>query len=149
MTILDTNVVSELLLPAPDPVVAAWVAAQRRDDMYLTTIVEAEFWSWAATQAKGKRRDRLFAEIDALIKETFGGRVLRFDRAEALMFATIYAERRAAGRSHNFADCAIIASARLNNAAVATRNTDDFTGSGIVVINPWAAKPTKHRASRR
>ena len=141
--ILDTNVVSELLKPAPTPVVAAWVAAQRRADIYLTSIVEAEFWSWAATQAKGKRRDRLFARIDTMIEKTLGGRVLRFDRTEAVMYSTIYAERRAAKLSTNFADIAIAAIARLNNAAVATHNTKDFVGSGIEVIDPWVAKPTR------
>ena len=137
--ILDTDVVSNLLLPKPNPGVVAWFATQNVDDIYLTSIVEAEFWSWAAIKDKGKRRDRLFAEIDAMIEQDFGGRVLRFDRAEALMFSTIYAQRRADGLSLNFADCAIIAVARLNNAAVATGNTKHFVGSGIEVIDPWVA----------
>ena len=136
--ILDTNVVSELLLPAPNPGVVAWFAAQNGADILLTTIVEAELWSWAAIKDKGKRRDRLFAEIDAMIYQDFGGRVLQFGRAEAWMFSTIYAQRRTDGLSLNFADCAIISIARLNNAAVATGNTKHFTGSGIEVIDPWA-----------
>ena len=137
--ILDTNVVSELFLPAPNPAVLAWVDAQRKDDILLTSIVEAELWSWVAIKDKGKRRDRLVVDVTTLIEETFGGRVLRFDRAEALMFSTIYAERRAAGRSLHFADIAIAASARLNNAAVATHNTKHFVGCGIKVIDPWEA----------
>ena len=138
-TVVDTNVFSELFIPAPNPVVVAWVAAQRKDDMLLTSIVEAELWSWAAIKKEGKRRDRLIADITTLIDETFGGRVLRFDRAEALMFSTIYAERRAAGRSLHFADIAIAAIARLHNAAVATNNTKHFIGSGVEVIDPWEA----------
>ena len=40
--ILDTNNVSELLRPTPESRVAAWLAAQDRAQVYLTTISEAE-----------------------------------------------------------------------------------------------------------
>ena len=136
---MDTNVVSEPFRPRPDPNVVAWVEAQGGPDVYLTTTIEGELWSWAQMQPKGKRRDRMFAEIDGVIENYFGGRVLEFDRRAARMFSIVYAERRAAGLSTNSPDCQIIAIARLYGAAVATRDEGDFKGSGIVVINPWAA----------
>ena len=134
---MDTNVVSELLRPRPNPHVVAWIAAQGGPDVYITTTIEGELWSLAEIQAKGKRRDRMFSEIDAIIKGYFGGRVLEFDRPAARMFATIYAERRAAGKSIPSADCHIAAIARLNNAVVATHDTKHFIGCGIEVVNPW------------
>ena len=139
MYILDTNVVSELFRPRPDPNVVAWVDAQRGPDVYLTTTIEGELWAWAETQDKGKRRDRIFAEVDGIIHDYFGGRVLVYDREAARMFAIVYAERRAAGLSVNAADCQIIAIARLHGAAVVTRDLNDFTGSGIEVSDPWVA----------
>jgi predicted nucleic acid-binding protein len=42
MIVLDTNVVSELLRPAPAPSVEAWLAGQDGADIYLTAISEAE-----------------------------------------------------------------------------------------------------------
>ena len=137
--IVDTDVVSNLLLPAPNPVVVAWVAAQNGPDMYLTSITEAELWRWPATMDKGKRRDQLFARIETIIEETFGGRVLPFDREAAHMFSLVAADRKAAKLHIHFADSAIAAIARLNNAAVATHNTVDFVHSGIEVIDPWVA----------
>lgn len=40
MIILDTNVVSELLRPQPEPRVEAWLAARGGADIYLTAISE-------------------------------------------------------------------------------------------------------------
>ena len=36
MFVLDTNVVSELMRPAPDPVIASWVAAHATSSLFLT-----------------------------------------------------------------------------------------------------------------
>ena len=138
-TVVDTDVVSNLLLPAPDPVVAAWFAAQPRSDLHITTITEAELFRGAETMDKGKRRDRLFVKIETIIEETFGGRVLHFDRQAARMFALVAADRKAADLHIHFADSAIAAIARLHNMAVATHNTDDFVSSGIELIDPWEA----------
>ena len=49
----------------------------------------------------------------------------------------VAAARRAAGRPINHADCQIAAIARSRGGSVATRDIDDFEGSGIEVINPW------------
>ena len=142
--IFDTNVVSELLRPRPNPIVEAWAIAQSGPDVYLTTTIEGEFWAWAETQAKGKRRDQLFIGINAMIEGYFGNRVLEYDRQAARMFAIIYAERQAARKPILSADCQIAAIARLYGAAVATRDVEGFEGCGIKVINPWVAKPHTH-----
>ncbi|WP_400135459.1 PIN domain-containing protein [Bacillus thuringiensis] len=42
MIVLDTNVISELMRPEPDPAVIAWVAAQPRASLYTTSINRAE-----------------------------------------------------------------------------------------------------------
>ena len=47
------------------------------------------------------------------------------------------AKRRAAGRPISQFDCQIAAIARAHEAAVATRNTGDYEGCGIEVIDPW------------
>ena len=55
------------------------------------------------------------------------------------------AYRRAIGRSmegHEL-DCQIAAIARVNSAAVATRNVRDFTDCLIELINPWESEPTQ------
>ena len=43
MILLDTNVVSELMLPEPHPGVASWLAAQDAANVFLSVISEASF----------------------------------------------------------------------------------------------------------
>ena len=137
MILLDTNVVSELMRPAPAGAVLAWFAAQDAADLYLSAIGEAELRRGAAMLPAGKRRDQLMATIDAMIAEDFAGRILPFDSNAAQAFVLVFLERRAAGRPISFADCQIAATARAQGAAIATRNTADFAGCGIAVIDPW------------
>ena len=138
MIVLDTNVVSELMRPVPSEAVLAWFAAQDAADLYLSVIGEAELRRGAAMLPAGKRRDQLMAAIDAMITEDFAGRIFPFDSAAAQAFVLVFLERRAAGRPISFADCQIAATARAQGAAIATRNTADFAGCGIAVIDPWA-----------
>jgi predicted nucleic acid-binding protein len=53
------------------------------------------------------------------------------------MFAQIAAARRALGRPIAEFDAQIAAVARSHGAALATRNTSDFEGCGVRLINPW------------
>lgn len=138
MILLDTHVVSELMRPAPSEAVLAWFAAQDAADLYLSAIGEAELRRGAAMLPAGKRRDQLMATIDAMIAEDFAGRILPFNSAAAQAFVLVFLERRAAGRPISFADGQIAATARAQGAAIATRNTADFAGCGIAVIDPWA-----------
>lgn len=137
MIILDTNVVSELLRPQPEPRVEAWLAAQDGADIYLTAISEAELRYGVVCMAKGKRRDLLSNAVDGMVREDFRDRILPFDSAAAREYARIGAERRTAGRPISQFDCQIAAIGRALGAAVATRNAKDFEGCGITVIDPW------------
>jgi predicted nucleic acid-binding protein len=118
--------------------VLAWFAAQQASDLYLSAIGEAELRRGAAMLPEGKRRAQLIAAIDAMITEDFTGRILAFDSSAAQAFVMVFLERRAAGRPISFADCQIAGTARAQGAAIATRNTADFAGCGIAVIDPWA-----------
>jgi toxin FitB len=65
-------------------------------------------------------------------------RVLPFDRGATSIYADLAAERRRHGRSVDTADLQIQAIGRAYAvAAIATRNTQDFVGCGVSLINPW------------
>ena len=138
MIVLDTNVVSELIRPDPTSNVVDWVAGQAAPNLYLSTISEAELRYGVEILPAGERRNRLFEEVEGMLREDFAGRILPFDSAASQAYAVIAAARRAAGRPINHADCQIAAIARCRGASVATRDVDDFEGSGIEVINPWS-----------
>ncbi len=139
MIILDTNVLSELLRPSPARQVEAWLSTQDGAQVYFTTIGEAELRHGVAIMPAGKRRAELAKAIEGMLSDDFRDRILSFDRAAARAYAAIAAERRAAGRPISQFDCQICAIARANDAVIATRNTADFEGCGVVLFDPWGA----------
>lgn len=137
MIILDTNVISDMIGPAPSPAVAAWVFRQPPGDMFVSAVTEAELRYGVEIMPQGRRRDRYLAEIDGLLHAEFAGRILPFDSVAAQTYATIVAARRAAGRPIAQFDGQIAAIARSLAASVATRDAGGFEGCGIDVIDPW------------
>ncbi len=137
MIVLDTNVLSELLRPIPAPRVEEWLAAQDGASVYFTSVGEAELRYGVAILPAGRRRTTIGAAIDDILDEDFRDRILPFDREAARAYAAIAAERRAAGRPISQFDCQIAAIARAHGASVATRNTGDYEGCGVAVIDPW------------
>ena len=138
MIVLDTNVVSELMVLQPSDSVLAWVGRQAAHRLYLSSITEAELRYGAEILPEGRRRTRLRDAIDALLKKDFAGRILPFDSDAARAYALIAASRRAAGRPIIQADAQLAAVARSVGAAVATRDTGGFEGCGVEVVDPWS-----------
>ena len=138
MVVLDTNVVSELIRPAPDPTVEAWVAGRVAATLFFSAVGEAELLYGVAIMSAGQRRDALASEIEAMLREDFAGRVLPFDGEAARAYAEIAAARRADGRPVSQADVQIASIACSRGMAVATRNVRDFADMGIDIIDPWA-----------
>lgn len=137
MIILDTNVLSEALKPAPDERVAQWMSGIASSTLYTTSICRAELLYGARILPEGQRRERLLASIESIFAITLAGRVLSFDETAADAFALIVAERRSAGRPMSQLDAMIAAIARSRSAALATRNSKDFQGCGIELIDPF------------
>lgn len=139
MIILDTNVVSEPLKPAPDAAVLSWLNAQEPQTLYLTSISLAELLSGIAALPNGRRRDALKLALTAQMLPLFEGRILPFDTVAAQAFADVNAHAIASGNPLSFADCAIAAIASAHGFMLATRNTRDFRDTGIEILNPWVS----------
>jgi toxin FitB len=137
MIVLDTNVLSELMKPLRSEAVLAWLSTQQVDDLFVTTITVAEVLYGIELLPKGKRRDGLERQADAMLTQDFAGRILPFDDPAARIFSMLAAGRRKLGRPIEFFDAQIAAIARVHGATLATRDTDDFEGCGVRVINPW------------
>ncbi len=135
--LIDTNVISELICKFPNPDVKKWVADQPAETLFISTVSEAELLYGAEILPAGKRREKLISNIENLIRDAFGGRVLPFDRLAARQYAIIAAKRHYSGYSVTPADCQIAAIARSQGMIVATRNVRDFLETGIEVVNPW------------
>jgi hypothetical protein len=139
LIVLDTNVLSEMMRPAPDPVVTEWLSARPATSLFTTTITQAEILYGLQLLTAANRRSRLATAAQEMFAIDFAGRVLSFDQAAAQAYAEIAVARRRAGRPIAQFDAQIAAIARSRDAAVATRNVPDFEVCGIGVIDPWQA----------
>ena len=137
--LLDTNVVSELTKPMPEPRVLAWMAAQFQKGLFLSSVTQAELRFGVELLPASRRREALAQAVDKLLSDGFKGRILPFDSDSAAAFAVIAASRQRAGRPIDHPDAQIAAIARARGFAVATRNVRDFMGCDVAVINPWEA----------
>jgi toxin FitB len=139
MILLDTNVVSELMRPAPDANVLAWTRAQAVDGLATSVVTVAEIGAGLACLPVGARRRDLVARWSRLRDEGFGARIFGLDLAAAKAYGDIFAQRRHGGRSAAAFDLLIAAIAQVHGLVVATRNVRDFEECGVQFVNPWTA----------
>ena len=139
MILLDTNVVSEPLRPAPDARVTKWIDAQALETLFLSAITVAELRAGLALLPAGKRRSGLQTSFETRVMPLFSGRVLAFDLGCTHAYADLTAKARASGLAIASAEGYIAAIAVANGLTVATRDTSPFKAAGIAVVNPWQA----------
>jgi toxin FitB len=138
MIILDTNVVSEAMKPAPHGAVRAWLNDQVAETLYLSSVTLAELLFGVKALPAGKRQDMLAQTLDGLL-ELFGDRVLAFDADAARHYAGLAVTAKAAGRGFPTPDGYIAAIAAAHGFIVASRDTAPYEAAGVTVINPWQA----------
>lgn len=137
MYLLDTNIISELIRPRPDKNVIAWVNRQPLQLLYTTAISKAELYYGIRLQPEGKRKEQLSKAVNELFRDGLDPRVLGFDSRSTEFFAEIASSRRFAGLPISTADAQIAAICRQHQMTLVTRNTSDFSGCGIEIVNPF------------
>jgi predicted nucleic acid-binding protein len=138
MIVLDTNVLSEVLRPIPEPRVLEWLANQPRASLFTTTVIQGEVLYGIRLLSDSKRRRGLWDAAKKIFSEDFAGQVLSFDSDAADMYAEIAASRRTTGKPISQFDAMIVAMARSRGATLATRNVRNFDDCGVDTVNPWA-----------
>jgi predicted nucleic acid-binding protein len=137
MIILDTNVLSELMRPAPASKVVQWVGAQPAASLYTTSITQAEILHGILLLPRGRRRSALEAAAVSMFADDFEGRILGFGTDAAPLYARIASDRRRVGRPISSFDAQIAAIARSVGGVLATRNLADFNECGVALVDPW------------
>jgi toxin FitB len=139
LIVLDTNVVSEMMRPAPDANVLNWLNVQVADELWLNSVVVSELMFGIARLPGGARKRELADTFAAMLSEDFAGRVLSFDLEAAVIYAALAAGCEAKGRPVAMADGQIAAVCLAHGAKLASRNSKHFEGLGLLLVNPWDA----------
>jgi toxin FitB len=132
MYLLDTNVLSELRKNKPHGAVLAWLQTVDADKFFLSAVTIGEIQAGIENTRKqdAKKAQEIEAWLGQII-DSFG--VLPMDGKEFRIWAQMMH-----GRSEAiYEDAMIAATAKSNNLTVATRNTSDFKGLGVVLVNPF------------
>lgn len=140
MIVLDTNVISELMRPAPDDRVVSWVDQYPSGDVFITAVTAAELQYGVARMPDGRRKTVLTMQVAELLAEDFRGQILPFGVNAAAYYAQIATAREREGRPISMADAQIAATCRHYDAELATRNIADFTDTGVHVHDPWVRR---------
>jgi toxin FitB len=138
MIVLDTNVVSEVMLDHPEPTVLSWLDGLPDQSVWTTAITVFEIRHGLEIMATGRRRRALEDAFSRIIEDDLEGRVLPLEVNAAAAAGAISAKRRRAGRSIEIRDALIAGITHSRKATLATRNVRHFRGIDLPLVDPWA-----------
>lgn len=134
--LLDTHVLSELRRKTPDVGVLAWMASRPASTLYLSELTLGELRKGIEGVADAKRRMALMDWLETDLPSFFAGRILSVDASVADRWGRLMA---VAGRPLPAIDSLLGATAVQHGLSMVTRNTRDFDGLGVDVVNPWTS----------
>ncbi|RWC53616.1 type II toxin-antitoxin system VapC family toxin [Mesorhizobium sp.] len=137
--LLDTNVLSEVTRPAPDTRVLEWLDGLDEDRSFISVMSIAEIRRGVALMDEGRKREALAEWLARDLPQRFEQRVLAVDELVALAWGDLMRLAKRRGRGLSSMDGLIAATAIAQGLTLATRNTKDFEGYGIELLDPWTA----------
>ncbi len=139
--LIDTNIVSEMMRPRPEPRVAAFLDAIEAEGIGLSSITVWEVLDGIGRLAPGKRRRGLADRFRDLLDELFEDRIVAWTPDDARACARIMEDKRRRGEplDDHVPDAFLAAAAATRGLAVVTRNTGEFRNTGVETVDPWMA----------
>lgn len=142
--LLDTNVLSELRRPRPEPKVVTFVAAQRLESLYVSSVTLAEIRFGIELVADADRRARLNDWLTHTVRPMFNGRVLTVTEDIMFRWRLLVESGRKSGHTFSQPDLIIAATALEHGLTVVSRDTKDYENARVTVLNPWLASSINH-----
>ena len=138
--LLDTNVVSEMMRPRPEPAVARFLDRVGRKGLHISAVTIWEIHNGIGRLDSQSRRADLAARFEHVLHDIFNDRILDWTAADARECARIMEERRRLGAplDRHLPDAMLAASAASRGLSIVTRNAGDFRSTDVEVFNPWA-----------
>ena len=135
--VLDTNVISELILKQPNKKVVEWLDHLDPNRIYLSVITIGEIRKGIEKLPPSKRREAVKEWLEADLLLRFQGRILEITTDVMLIWGELTGRLEKEGRPITAIDSLIAAIAVQGDYCLVTRNERDFQHTGVRIINPW------------
>jgi toxin FitB len=139
--LLDTNVISELRRPRPSARVHSFIAGQRLEDLFVSTVTFAEIRYGIETVGDPGRRAELNDWLLHRVRPMFDQRVLEVSEDVMLKWRLLVEDGRKLGHTFSQPDLIIAATALQHGLTVVTRDTGDYKLARVPLLNPWVDEP--------
>lgn len=132
--LIDTNVLSELRKRTPDVHVVSWFDERPPSTLFISVLTLGEIRKGIERVPASTRKFALLDWLETDLPVFFTGRILTIDHTIAERWGSLMA---LAGRPLPAIDSLLAATAISHNLVLVTRNTSDFEGLPLQIINPW------------
>ncbi|MBH8552719.1 type II toxin-antitoxin system VapC family toxin [Nostocaceae cyanobacterium CENA357] len=136
--LLDTCLISELVVKQPNQQVLDWLDAQVPETLYLSVITIGEIAKGISKLTASKRKESLATWLNETLPNRFEHKILSIDASTMMLWGNLVGQLEQNGRPLPVMDSFIAAIALQNSLSLVTRNENDFAGTGVVIINPWS-----------
>lgn len=135
--LVDTNVLSELRRPKPEPRVVAFISSLPLNEIYISVVSLAEIRFGIGLVNDPLRRAALAEWLTLKVRPMFNQRVLQITEDILLKWRVLVEEGRKIGHTFSQPDLIIAATAVTYALTVVTRDRSDYDKAGATVVNPW------------
>jgi len=135
--LLDTNVLSELRRPRPEPKVAQFIAGQPLDLLYVSDVTFAEIRFGIELLEDAAKRSQLQDWLNHRLRPMFAQRTLPISEDVMLKWRLLVEAGRKTGHTFSQPDLIIAATALNHGLTVVTRDRGEFDRAGAPVLQPW------------
>ena len=137
--ILDTNVVSEMMRPHPEPRVERFLDRIAGQGLGLASITVWEILNGIGRIEPGGRREDLARRFEGILDSLFQDRVFDWTAADARSCARSMEAKRRRGEplDSHLPDAMLVGTAIRRGLSIVTRNRKDFRNTGVITVDPW------------
>ncbi len=137
--LLDTNIISELRRPRPEPKVVAFIASQMLELLFISVVTLAEIRFGIERLDDATHRAELTAWLTHKVRPMFDQRVLAISEDVMLTWRLLVEDGRKAGHTFSQPDLMIAATAVHYGLTLVSRDAGAFDKVRVPFFNPWIA----------
>ena len=135
--LLDTNVLSELRRPRPEPRVVSFVSAQPLESLFVSAVTFAEIRFGIELITDAHKRASLNDWLNLQLRPMFENRALPITEDIMFKWRLLVEEGRKTGHTLSQPDLIIAATALHHGLTVVTRDSGGYEKAGVSLVDPW------------